>query len=225
MEIVSLGSEGDSGGFLTVTALKPAVRNENRVNVFLDEKFSFSLDLSQVVEFRLKVGQKLGPGELRKLQKASNFGKLYQRTLEWVLSRPHSVRETRDYLRRKKFQKPEYEISDEDIEAVVSRLIEKKYLDDRKFAEYFVENRSLKKGASEKRLRLELTKKGIAKEIIEEALENSPRDETTEIQKIIAKKRARYDDEKLISYLVRQGFSYDAAKTAVESSSAETPEL
>ena len=36
-----------------------------------------------------------------------------------------------------------------------------------------------------------------------------------EIKKIIAKKRAKYDDEKLISYLCRQGFSFELAQSLV----------
>ncbi|MBR3323571.1 RecX family transcriptional regulator [Candidatus Saccharibacteria bacterium] len=198
-----------------ITDLRPAVKNENRVNVYINEKFAFSLDLTQVVDFKLKRGQKITPAELSKYQKASNFGKLYQRTLEWVLSRPHSVRETKDYLNKKKYQKPEYEISDEDIAAVIARLIDKRYLDDAKFAEYYIENRFQKKGISSKRLRLELTKKGIAPEQIEIAFAKIGRNDEEEIKKIINKKRARYDDDKLINYLVRQGFDFELARNCV----------
>ena len=56
-------------------------------------------------------------------------------------------------------------------------------------------------------------KKGIKKEIISEVLDG--RDDEEEIRKIIARKRARYDDEKLISYLVRQGFSYELVQSLV----------
>ena len=35
------------------------------------------------------------------------------------------------------------------------------------------------------------------------------------ILKIIEKKRAKYDDEKLVSYLCRQGFSYQLARNLV----------
>lgn len=209
------GSGGDDR-LLEITDLKPAVKKENRVNVFINDKFSFSLDVSQVVDFKLKRGRVITPAELLKYQKASNFGKLYQRTLEWVLARPRSVRETYDYLRRKKFQKPEYEISDEDIDAVISRLIEKGYLNDKKFAEYYVENRFQKKGVSMKRLKMELKKKGISDDDARAAFEKIGRDDAAEIKKIIAKKRGRYDtDEKLINYLVRQGFDFELARNSV----------
>lgn len=202
-------------GVSVITDLRPAVKNDKRVNIFVDDKFAFSLDVSQVVDFKLKRGQEITEAVLIKYRKASNFGKLYQRTLEWVLSRPRSVRETRDYLKKKQFQKPEYEISNEDIEAVIARLEDKKYLDDAKFTEYFVENRFQKKGISKKRLVLELKQKGIAEAAIDQALSTIGRSDTEEIQKIIAKKRNRYDDDKLIQYLVRQGFDYELARSSV----------
>ncbi|MBQ8992183.1 RecX family transcriptional regulator [Candidatus Saccharibacteria bacterium] len=202
----------------SISAIKPAVKNENRVNIFIDDEFAFSLDISQVVDFKLKVGKTLDEPEIKKLKKASNFGKLYQRTLEWVLSRPHSVRETRDYLKKKQFNKKDYGITDEDIDAVLEKLEGKNYLNDQKFAEYYLENRFQKKGISKKRLELELQKKGISPETIAEALQNSPRDETEEIKKIIAKKRRKYDDEQLLAYLLRQGFDYDLAKAVLDRS-------
>ena len=220
---------------MKITNIKQGVKNPNRVNVFVDDEYAFSLDLSQVVDFKLKVGRELTENEISELKKASEFGKLYQRTLEWVLVRPRSIRETAQYLRRKLKQpssgrssrlssqgsslRPRsncrcpsedcFEFSDE----IVSRLIDKGYLDDQKFAEFWVENRFVKKGVSRKRLSLELMKKGISRETIEEVLDK--RNDEEEILKIIAKKRAKYDDEKLISYLVRQGFSYQLAQSQV----------
>ena len=220
---------------MKITNIKQGVKNPNRVNIFVDDEYAFSLDLSQVVDFKLKVGRELTENEISELKKASEFGKLYQRTLEWVLVRPRSIRETAQYLRRKLKQSSSgrssrlssqgsslrprsncgcpsedcFEFSDE----IIARLIDKGYLDDQKFAEFWVENRFVKKGVSRKRLSLELMKKGISREIIEEVLDK--RNDEEEILKIIAKKRAKYDDEKLISYLVRQGFSYQLAQSQV----------
>ena len=82
-----------------------------------------------------------------------------------------------------------------------------------------MENRFVKKGVSAKRLRIELMKKGISKDIIERVLNESSRNDEEEIAKIIAKKRAKYNDEKLTAYLLRQGFSYDLVREQVLRSS------
>ena len=222
------GDEVISEG-LKITDMKQGVKNPERVNVFVDGKFSFSLNVAQVVDFKLKVGMELSSEKLAELKKASGFGKLYQRTLEWVLVRPRSVRETREYLVRKlktSFSDPlpvGREDSSKDIsefsDEIISRLLAKGYLNDRTFAEFYVENRFVKKGISKKRLKLELMQKGVASEIIDGVLD--VRDDEEEIAKMIAKKRAKYDNEKLIQYLCRQGFSYDLVREKVSEAGDE----
>ena len=60
---------------------------------------------------------------------------------------------------------------------------------------------------------MELIKKGITNDIIEQVLD--ARSDEEEIKKIISKKRSKYDDDRLIQYLVRQGFDYQLAQTLV----------
>lgn len=228
---------------MVVTDLKQGVKNPNRVNVFIDGKFSFSLDVAQVVDYKLKKGEVISVERLKELKNASEFGKLYQRTLEWVLVRPRSVKETREYLLRKikkssadtlrsrpslrgslaTFAPVVAQVSLEDSfdfsKTIISRLLSKGYLDDQKFAEFYVENRFVKKGVSGKRLKVELMKKGISNEIIDEVLNG--RNDEEELDKMIARKRAKYDDEKLIQYLCRQGFSYELVKEKIHYSETD----
>lgn len=247
-------SAGSAADYFRVTAIKPAVKNPNRANIFINDRYDFSLDLAQIVNFKLKVGQTLAPEQLDEYRHASEFGKLYQRTLEWVLMRPRSIKETRDHLiqKRKKREtenrqiernlkhiksetlearterktreekfgdrlrtKPLPLFSTADIDAVITKLTEKSYLNDYNFAKYYLENKNTKKGASLKKLRLELVKKGIDQSIIEELSAENLRSDEAEIQKIITKKRAKYDDRKLINYLLRQGFSYDLIRESL----------
>ncbi len=194
---------------LKITAIKQAVKNPNRANIFINNKYDFSLTIAQLADYKLKVGQIITPFEQKKYHKASQFGKLYQRTLEWVLARPRSVKETKDYLWKK-------QVEPADSEKIIETLIAKKYLNDLNFTQFYVENRFVKKGISFKRLRLELMKKGIDAEIVDEVLRQNERSDLSEIQKIIAKKQHKYQDEqKLIQYLVRQGFDFELARNSV----------
>ena len=244
MEIVNLSSPKQSAESLRpflITAIKPAIRTENRVNVFVNDKYGFSLDISQVVDLHLKVGKRLTQKELNDCRHASEFGKLYQHTLEYALSRPHSVKEIRNHLETRRLRrivtnrqakvnraKPKADqikfklrtkeaplYTDQDIEAVINRLAKKGYVDDERFAIYYLENRYVKKGISKKRLLQELKNKGISQDNIDKAFQNSERDEAVEIKKIIRRKSKTYSSEKLISYLVRQGFDYQQVKALV----------
>lgn len=85
----------------TVTSLRGAVRDPHRINVFLDGKFSFSLTLTELADSKLHQGQVLTDPEVERLRNLSGLGKLYQQTLEYCFSRPHSKKEIIDYLERK----------------------------------------------------------------------------------------------------------------------------
>ena len=193
----------------------------------VDGKYRFSLDVFQVGDLGIRVGKEYSDKELTELETESQFGKLYARSLDYCLMRPHSSREVRDYLYKKTMTRRvrsrrtgEIEdrvgVSKEITERVHARLTEKGYIDDEKFTRFWVENRNQRKGSSIRKLRAELATKGIDEGIIERCLDESDRNDVDELQKIIAKKQNKYTDEqKLMQYLARQGFSYDAIKSAL----------
>ena len=242
-------NDGNDDGSLSVTELKAGVKNPERVNVYVNGKYTLSLDVAQVVDYKLKIGMVIDEEKLEELKKASEFGKEYQRALEWVLMRPRSEREVRDYLAKRRMTKEakkrkagwdrDREIAEaiargEDAtslqkkakrireaggtkydfdDLILEKLVERGYVDDKRFAEWWVENRNVRKGTSQKRLKMELVKKGVGLGIVDEVL--GGRNDSDEIEKIIAKKRSKYTDEKLIQYLCRQGFSYDLVREKV----------
>ena len=89
----------------TITSLRGAVRDPHRINVFLDGKFSFSLTLTELADSKLHQGQVLTDPEVERLRNLSGLGKLYQQTLEYCFSRPHSKKEIIDYLERKRLRR------------------------------------------------------------------------------------------------------------------------
>ena len=208
---------------MQITAITAQQKDKNRVNVMVDGKYRFSLDIFQYADLGLKVGQEYSDEELTALEQEGVFGKVYVRALEYCLMRPHSAREVKDYLFKKtrdartKTGDVKKGISPEVTARVFDRLTEKGYIDDEKFTRYWVENRSLTKGASRRKLQAELRAKGVESMIIERFLSESDRSDDDELQKVIAKKRARYPDrQKLMQYLARQGFSYDDISAALD---------
>jgi regulatory protein len=210
---------------MKITAITPQQKDKNRVNVMVDGKYRFSLDVFQYADLGLRVGQEYTDEQLTALELESTFGKAYARALEYCLMRPHSSKEMRDYLYRKtrdsrtKTGEVKKGLLPDISARVFDRLIEKGYIDDEKFTRYWVENRNLTKGTSKRKLTAELRSKGIDQSIIEHFLRESDRTDDAELEKIIAKKRSRYPDEqKLMQYLARQGFSFDDIKRALSNS-------
>lgn len=215
---------------MKITAINAQQKDKNRVNIDVDGRYRFSLDVFQVGELGLRIGKEYTDEELTELETESQFGKVYGRALEYCLMRPHSAKEVRDYLYRKtlsrkyKSRKTGEWIEREGVgqavaERVFKRLIEKGYVDDEKFAYYWVENRQQLKGISFRKLKAELQTKGVNATIIDKYLHATDRDEESELRKVITKKRPRYrDDQKLMQYLARQGFSYDLIKKVLTDS-------
>ncbi|TMC49624.1 MAG: RecX family transcriptional regulator, partial [Chloroflexi bacterium] len=125
-----------------ITALSPQLKNKERVNVYLDDKFAFGL--AAIVAARLKVGQTLGDDELARLQALDEAEEAYNKTLNYLSYRPRS------------------RVSDETRAQVLRRLDNLKLVDDEEFARYWVENREQFAPRGKRALRAELRQKGIA---------------------------------------------------------------
>lgn len=212
---------------MKITSLSAQIHSPDRVNVSIDGKYRFSLDISQIIDLGVKVGREIDETELAELETESQFGKLYSRAVEHSLLRPHSVREVRDYLWRKtrstKYKSRTGEVRERDgyspalADRVLQKLQQKQYVNDEQFARWWVENRNVTKGTSLRKLRAELQVKGVASSIIDAILDVTDRRDDDELAKMITKKRSRYpDDQKLMQYLARQGFGYDDIKKAME---------
>jgi regulatory protein len=211
---------------MKITDITSQIKNPDRVNIHVDGKYLFSLDIFQVTQLGLKVGRVFEQQELDEWKNESEFGKLYSRALEYTMLRQHSAKEIRDYLWRKTRTtkvksrttgeiRDREGVSKEIADRVYERLLEKGYVDDERFTRYWLENRRVRTGASKRKLVNELRAKGVEQRIIDALLPSSERNDTDEIDKIIAKKRAKYDDQKLMQYLARQGFDFDLIKEKI----------
>ncbi len=202
---------------MKITAIKQQVKNSQRVSIFVDEKYSFSLSLDELVAQKLKKDQELSLADVKKLKKISDDGKLRARSLEWLLNRPHSIREFKDYLYRKKAD-PEL------TTALVQEFSDRKYLDEPKFGQWLIELHQ-RRGKSNRAIRAELFKKGLDRELIDELMQEDGGSEEQRLKELIAKKRkaSRYqkDPKKLAQYLVAQGFNWQDVKEALKVNSPE----
>ena len=193
---------------MKITDIKQQVKRQDRYSIYVDGKYVFSFSENELLSLGLRVGQEFDEGELEKLKKSAIEDKAYMRSLDLIMRRQRSEWEVRDYLKRKDYES-------ETVEKIVNRLSNSGYIDDKKFAEAWVNNRRLLKATSKRKLRLELKQKRVSDEVISEVISEDETDERQVLKDLIAKKRSqtRYqDDQKLIAYLMRQGFNYEDIK-------------
>lgn len=209
---------------MVITALRQQIRDPERVNIFIDGKYEFSLTLSQIVAEKIKVGHNLSEGDLAELRQKSTNEKLRLRAINWVLIRPRSQKELLDYLRglqyksktNKKSQLSNGGISDITIQAIANECIHRKLVDDTQFARWWVD-RSSRQQKSNRYLQTELLQKGIDRAIITDAL--SSRSENVQLAAYVKKlkTKSKYQDaQKLTRFLVSKGYDYSLVKEALK---------
>jgi regulatory protein len=194
---------------MKITRITQQQKQHNRYSVFVDEKYAFSLSETKLLESRLVSGQELTKEQIADYKKLSAEDTLYNRALNYVALRPRSIWEVEFYLKRKDSPAPL-------IEQITNKLTELGLLNDKKFAQMFVHDRTLLRPTSRRKMIMELRKKHISEEVIQLTFETEPTDDLTTLREIVAKKRQltkyKNDELKFMQYLARQGFGYSDIK-------------
>ena len=111
----------------TITGLKVQKRNKNRVNVYLDERYNFSL--ADHLAVPLRRGQFLADEEIARLKEEDEYHQVYKRAVRLIDHRPRSVAEVR---RRIEGQG----VLPDLVEKVIGQLTAVGLLDDAEFARF-----------------------------------------------------------------------------------------
>jgi len=152
------------------------------------------------------------------------FEKYLNKTLLFLSYRPRSEKEVRENLLKKKAQLGI-------IERIIKSLKEQKFLDDKDFAKWFIEQRLRFRQKSLRIIKLELKQKGVAKELIEDAINNLSYDNDGEsinndlesAIKLVEKRLPRYKSlkkpqiyQKMGAFLARRGFDWETIKKSID---------
>lgn len=196
-----------------ITALKAQKKNPNRVNVYLDGEFAFSV--ARIVAAWLEVGQELTDEKIEKILEQDAFETAYQKGLKLIGYRMRTANEIKERLVRKG-------ISTQVVSGVQDRLKRSGIVDDDRFARNWVENRTEFRPRSHRLLSWELRQKGVDEDIIQRVLESALPDEDLAYQAGL-KQLKRYHHlekedfrQKLSGFLARRGFTFEVIKPVVE---------
>lgn len=197
-----------------ITAIKAQKRNRQRVSIYLDGEYAFSL--SRFVAAWLKPGRMLSQAEIDRLQQEDTYEIAFQKALQFINHRPRSVEETRRRLLEKGF-------SETVVEVTLEKLIEKGWLDDVEFARQWIDNRNTFRPRSRQLLAYELRLKGVADDTITQALDTHGADENALAYQTGIKKAEQCRHEakpdfykKVGGLLSRRGFHYGIVRPTVE---------
>jgi regulatory protein len=192
----------------TVTDIKPQ-KNGKRVNVYLDGKFAFGIDLVNLITAKVKIGSEFAQEKIDSIIKTAELQKVGDRLVEYATLRPRSNKEIKDYLKRKK-------VPEVLFEGLMLRLKRIGVGGDLEFAKWWVGQRMEFRAKSKRELISELRKKGISSEIISEVLSETDLDEAGSAQKLIDKLAYKWQNlppnerkKKMGEYLARKGYPWE----------------
>lgn len=197
---------------MKITAIKQQVKDADRFSIYIDDKYSLSLNGGQLLDSKIIIGQELSIEEIKSLEQKSQEGKAYAKILNMLSIRMRSKWEIYDYLNRKKY-------SEQTILKILNMLSKKGYINDEDFARRWIENRRLLKSVSKRKLTQELKQKHIADDIVRQVLLTDHTHDQQVLKKLILQKQKqqRYQDNlKLMRYLAGQGFNYGDIKQVLD---------
>ena len=190
---------------MVIQELKPSKRVQGRWLAVLEDGSILRLGENEIIDFALCAGKELTEEEAEGLMASLHRSGLKEKALSLLARKPQSRKE----LERKLSQ---WEATQEEAAAICERMAELGYLDDAAYAAQVVRYYSAK-GYGERKLRDELYRRGIPRELWDEALEGAA-DPSAAIEEFLRKKwRGTLPDDprelkKASDALARRGYSW-----------------
>jgi len=196
----------------TITKLVVQKNDNNRVNLYLDDKFFCGLELETAVKNSLKVGTIITEEKLTKIQQESEKHTAYNKALKLISTRYKTQREVEKYLYDKGYLAPT-------VYYVVSKLNEYHYIDDERYIQSYIA--SHKSSCGKLKLKQQLLLKGINESLIDVALNEDEFEQNSEILHLAEKYMKNKENTKqtyikLFKYLMNKGFEFDEVKSVLK---------
>ena len=195
---------------MRVTAIEP--RRKGLSALCLDEE-KVLVDTETLLSFGIQPGDELEQERLDELVSASDRRRARERALYILTYRDHS----REELRRKLLAAG---FLPDAVEAAVQKMCELGLIDDGEYARKLARELLQRKRLSERRAAAEMTRRGLARELIEQAIAEVAPDPAEQLAGIIAKKYTPLPgDEKgrrrMCSALARMGYGWSDIRSAI----------
>jgi len=203
---------------MKITKIEPQKRNKNRVSVYIDETFAFGVDMEVAYTCGLKEGLDIDRQWLDEVVRKEEQSRAQNYALNLLSYRARSEREIMERMQQKGYESSV-------IEDTIAYLKEQGYLDDYAFAEMFIRDKSELNKYGQNRIKTELYKKGVAREVINGLIEEmiDSNSEYEKAKELAEKKIKSYQQDskqaqyrKLNGFLIRKGYPYDVVSRVVK---------
>ncbi|NEU31875.1 recombination regulator RecX [bacterium LRH843] len=194
-----------------VTKITVQKRNKSRYNLYIDrgqgEEYALSLDEDLLITYGIRKGLEIDEERLATLVDEDEQKKAYHLAIHFLSYRMRSVEEIRSYLEKK-------EKEERHIAAVIEKLKEQRLLNDREFAQAYINTKKVTVTKGPLKLKQELVQKGVHSADIDLALDTfDEQEQVNQVQKWIDKQKNRNHKQsvrafadKLANQLMAKGY-------------------
>lgn len=200
-----------------ISKIEVQKRNSERVNIFLDGEYAFSISMELAYKEGVKVNSEIDAERLKEIANKESFIMCRESALRIIERNYKTEKEVREKLVLKGYEQ-------EAIDKAIDFLKEYKFLDDGNYTKMFIKNKLNSQGSQ--KIKYSLMQKGVSKEVIEKELSNVDREEEKISALNLAKKKIntimkRETDTykisgKLYRFLMTKGFNYELVKEVVK---------
>ena len=185
----------------------------DKIHIYIDGEYRLTVDESYWASLCIAEKSEIDEDDYTELESGIMRRRAFNKAVDLLSSREHSRREIITKLIQRGYNK-------ETAEEAADRLTEYGYLSDERFARLYAAELKERKKLGKIRIKQELLKKGIDRDIIENILSETEEDAETEITELLRKKYPRFSqDEKIknraINALIRYGYRIYDIKNAM----------
>ena len=196
---------------MRIEELKPSRRVQGRWLAVLEDGSILRVGEGEVIDFALYAGKELADDEAERLAAAARHTGLKEKALDLLTRKPMSRKE----LERKL---ADWGAGEEETTSICVRMEELGFLNDASYAAQVVRHYSAK-GCGEHKLRDELYRRGVSRELWEDALSQAT-DPADAIDAFVRKKLAgkepdRKELKKVSDALMRRGYGWEDISAAL----------
>jgi regulatory protein len=206
-------------GMSVITGIIPSTKKPGRFDLLVEGRYAATVSIETVERLALAVGRTYEPVR-HTVQREAAVLATYDRALNMLALRARSSRELRRQLVRKG------EPADQ-VDAAIVRLHAAGFLDDGAFARQFARSKALGAGMSRRRIQQELGRRGVAREVGDDAIadvfEEEQLDESRVVEQAARKKLrslknldAATRTRRLYAFLARRGYDLDDIRRAMQ---------
>lgn len=190
---------------MTITDIIQNKRFKNYYDIHIDGEYMFFVTYRELKILKLKINDEISEEFLQKIYREYVVSRAKNRALRLLTRRDMTRKEIIQKLRQTGY-------NDYIIDKIILFLEEYNFINDNEYAKKYINYNQNRK--SVKQISVELMKKGITKDIVNEYIENTDICEEDNAYNLLYKKYKNIDSidnkikRRMIGYLMRKGYNY-----------------